>query len=58
MKVVKTLEPYRIFGSKCAYLFILIVSMQNGGEGLTSTTLAGQCVLVEMLIILEPHGIF
>ena len=62
VEVVITLELYRIFGSKCAYLFFLLVSihsgMQNGGEGLTSTILTGQCVLVEMLIIFEPHGIF
>ena len=62
VKVVITLEPYRIFGSNCAYLFILILSihpgMQNGGEGLTSIILAGQCLLVKMLILLKPHGIF
>ena len=32
--------------------------MQNGGEGLLSTLLAGQGILVIMLITLEPHGIF
>ena len=32
--------------------------MQNGGEGLSSITFAGQCILVKMLITLEPHGIF
>ena len=31
--------------------------MQNGGEGLPMFILAGQCLLVKMLI-LEPHGIF
>ena len=43
-------------------LFILILfshpGMQNGGEGLPCTILAGQGILVNMLITLEPHGIF
>ena len=49
-------------GSNVAYLFILIMScypsMQNSGEGLPSIILAGQGILVKMLITLEPHGIF
>ena len=32
--------------------------MQNGHEASTSTILAGQALLVKMLITLEPHGIF
>ena len=31
---------------------------QNGGEALPSIILAGQGLLVNMLINLEPHGIF
>ena len=45
MKILITLEPFRIFGSKFAYPFILILfmypGMQNGGEGLPSIILAG-----------------
>ena len=59
MKILITLEPYEIFESNFAYLFISIVSsypdMQNGDKGLLSITLAG--LLVKMLITLEPHGI-
>ena len=62
VKILITLEPYRIFGSNFAHLFILILSihpgMQNDDEGLLSSILAGQCLLVKMLIALEPHGIF
>ena len=62
VKILITLEPCRIFESKFAFLFILILSktygMQNGGEGLPSIIMAGQDVLVEMLIHLEPRGIF
>ena len=43
---MKTLEPYGLFGSNFAYLFILILSsypgMQNGGESLSSIILVGQ----------------
>ena len=62
VKILITIEPYRIFGSKFAYLFILILSihpgMQNDDEGLPSIILVGQYLLVKMLITLEPHGIF
>ena len=63
-QLVKTLItlPYRIFKSNFTYLFILILSihpgMQSGGEGLPSIILAGQSLLVKMLITLEQHGIF
>ena len=62
VKILITLEPYRIFGSSFAYLLILVLSrlpriQQNGGEGLSSIILAGQGILVKMLITLEPHGI-
>ena len=43
-----------IFGSNFAYLFILILSshpgMQSVGEGFPSIILAGQGILVKMLI--------
>ena len=59
---ILTLEPYGIYGSNCAFLFVKILSshpsMQNGGEGLSSIILAGQGILVKMLITFEPHGIF
>ena len=46
LKIFITLEPYGLFGSNFAYLFILILSsypgMQNGGESLSSIILAGQ----------------
>ena len=32
--------------------------MQNGGESLPSIILAGRGILVKILIVLEPHGIF
>ena len=32
--------------------------MQNVGKSMSSIILAGQCLLVKMLITLEPHGIF
>ena len=55
-----SLEPFRILGSKFAYLFILILlihpDMQNGDEGLPNISLAGEGI--EMLITLEPHGIY
>ena len=62
VKILTTLEPYGIFGSNFAYLFILIFSshpdMLNGGDGLPSIILTGQGLIVKMLITLEPHGIF
>ena len=62
VKTLITLEPYRLFKLNFAYLFISILSihpgMQSGCEGLPSIILAGQCILVKMLITLEPHGIF
>ena len=33
-------------------------AMQNGDEASPSIILAGQALLVKMLITLEPHGIF
>ena len=60
LKIFITLEPYGLFGSNFAYLFILILSsypgMQNGGESLLSIILAGQGLLEKMLITLKPHG--
>ena len=32
--------------------------MQNGGVGLPSIILADKCLLLKMLITIEPHGIF
>ena len=62
MKVLITFDPNWIFGSKFANLFITILfshpDMPNGGNGLLSIILAGQGILVKMLIILELHGIF
>ena len=62
VKILITVEPYRIFGSNFAYLFILILSIhrgiRNGGGALPSIILAGQCILLKMLISLERHGIF
>ena len=61
-EILITLEPYRIFESRFAYLLILILnihpSMQNNGEGMPSISLAGRVFLVNMLITLEPHGMF
>ena len=31
--------------------------MENGGETMPSISLAGRCLLVKMLITLEPHHI-
>ena len=57
--ILITLEPYGVFGSDFAYLFLSSHSgVQNGGEGLPGIILAGQCLLVKMLIALEPHGVF
>ena len=56
-----TLEPHGIFGSNFANLFILTfpaTGMQNGDGALSSIILAGQGLLVKMLIALEPHHIF
>ena len=62
VKIPITLEPYVIFGSILrTYLFLILSShpsMQNGGERSPSIIFAGQCILVKMLITLEPHGIF
>ena len=62
MKIFITLKPYGIFGSKFAYLFILILSAtgmnKNDDKGLLSIILAGRGILVKMPITLEPHGIF
>ena len=62
VKILITLEPYGIFESNFAYLFILIFSshpdMQNGNKGLPSIILTGQGLLVKLLITLEPQGIF
>ena len=49
VKILITPEPYGIFGSNVAYLFILILSshpdMQNGGEGLPSIIFAAHGLL-------------
>ena len=62
VKILITLELYGMFISNFAYLFILVLSshpgMQNSYKGLPSIILAGQCILVKMLITLEMHGIF
>ena len=62
MIILLTLEPYGIFETNFAYIFILILcshpGMRNGDKGLPSTILAGQGFLVKMLITLESHGIF
>ena len=61
LKILITLEPYGIFESNFAYLFILIVSSHwyvNSDEGWPSIVLVGGGLLVNMLITLEPHGIF
>ena len=54
VKILISFDPYRLFRSIFAYLFILMLSihpsMQNGGEGLRSIILAGQGHLVKMLI--------
>ena len=45
MKIPITLEPYGIFGSNFAYLFIIILSShpgRYGGKGLPSIILARQ----------------
>ena len=62
MKILITLEPYGMFGSSFAHLFVLILSshpgLQNGGESLPNIILVCQGRSVKMLIALEPHGIF
>ena len=61
MKMLITLEPYGIFGTNVAYLFVLIcpaTGMQNGDKEMLSIVLAGRRLLVKiMLITLEPHVI-
>ena len=54
VKMLITLEPYGIFGSKFAYLFILTLS-NHWNAKMVSIISAGQCLLVKMLINL---GIF
>ena len=62
VKMLITLEPYRIYEPKFAYLFISIFSshpgMQNGCEGLPGIILASRGILVKMLITLELNGMF
>ena len=60
VKILITLEPYGIFESNFAYLFISILSshtgIQYGDKGLPSIILVGQCLLVKMrLITLESQ---
>ena len=54
VKILISFDPYRLFRSNFAYLFIFMLSihpsMPNGGEGLRSIILAGQGHLVKMLI--------
>ena len=57
VKILITLELYRIFESHFAYLFILILSI-HPGEGLPVIILAGQRLLVKILMTHEPQGIF
>ena len=57
------LNPHGIFGSNFAYLSIITISslvtgMQNGNGTLRIIFLAGQGILVKMLITLEPHRIY
>ena len=56
VKILITLEPYRIAGSNLAYLFLLIVFIHPCMQG-PGITLAGLCILVKMLITVEPHSI-
>ena len=56
MKMLITLEPDGIFGSNFVYLSILTLSShryEKGDEASTSIILAGQALLVKMLITLE-----
>ena len=62
MKMLITLESHNIFCSKSAYLYMyctfercLETGVQNGDEALPSISPAGRG---QMLITLEPHGIF
>ena len=56
------LEPHGLFGSNFVYLCILTLSSRwykkKCDEASLSIILAGQALLVKMLITLEPHGIF
>ena len=62
MKMLITLEPCGIFGSNFVYYCILTLSttagMRNSDEASPSINLASQALLVKMLKILGPHGIF
>ena len=61
VKIIITLEPYGIFESNFAHLFILICPakcMLNDDNGLLSIILAGQSILVKMLISLKPRVYF
>ena len=62
VKIHTTLEPYRIFGSNFAYLFILIMSihpgMLNSDEVCRASFLVSQVLLVKRLITLKTHGVF
>ena len=60
VKLLITLEPYRIFGSNFAYLFYyyLTTGIQNGDKGLPIIILASWGILVKILITFEPHFIF
>ena len=56
MKMLITLEPDGIFGSNFVYLSILTLSShwyEKSDEASTSIILAGQALLVNMLITLE-----
>ena len=56
-----TLEPHGIFGSHFEYLCILhclATGMQNGYEASPSIILAGQALLMKMLMTLELRGVF
>ena len=61
VKILLTLEPYGIFGSTFAYLYIYILSSHwyaNGDEGLPIIILAGRDLLVKIPITLKLHDIF
>ena len=62
------LEPHGIFGSNfvylCIYTYTYFLTLSSRwyekkcDEASLSIILAGQALLVKMLITLEPHGIF
>ena len=59
VKMLITLEPHSIFGSKFAYIIYFehcqVTGMENGDKALPSIILALRGLLVKMIIILETH---